>query len=267
MRRMGLGCLGFVVVLTIAPLAFMVFVSLKGNADFLTDIWGPPSPPRWDHYARAFVALRPYIWNTFLVCAVVVPGVVWMASLAAYALTRLRFPGRERIAGAILALLMVPSILTLIPTYAVVKSLGLVDTRWALVLPYLAGGQVLGVALGRTFFAGIDEELFEAMRLDGADDFAMYRHLALPLSLPTLATIAMMTTLGIYNDYIWPLVAVGDNALQTVSVGVTRFSGEFNTEYGPTLAGYGVASLPLLALFALGMRSFVRGVAAGATKG
>lgn len=258
--------LAVTLVLSLAPLAMMVLLSLKSNGDLFTNFWGLPSPPRWDFYPRAWKALWPFLLNTFKIIGIVVPGVVWLSSMAGYALSRLRFPGREWVAGAILALLMVPGILTLIPTYGLVKDLGLLNSPWALILPYLAGGQVLGVVLSRTFFAGIDEELFEAMRLDGASDAQIYRHLALPLSLPTLMTVAIMTSLGIYNDYIWPLVTLSDNAQQTFTVGVTRFAGEFNMEYGPTLAGYVVGSLPLMLLFAVGMRAFVRGVTAGALK-
>ncbi len=256
-----------VVALSLLPLAAMLLISLKSNAELFTNFWGLPTQPRWDHYPKAWTALGPYLVNTFTLIGIVVPGVVWLSSMAGYALSRLRFPGRQWVASAILALLMVPGILTLIPTYGLVKQLGLIDTPWALILPYLAGGQVLGVVLSRTFFAGIDEELFEAMRVDGASDGIIYRRLALPLSMPVLATIAIMTSLGIYNDYIWPLVAISDNARQTFTVGVTRFASSFNMEYGPTMAGYVVGSLPLVLLFAVGMRAFVRGVTAGALKG
>lgn len=265
-EALTLAVLGVLLALSLAPFVMLLLLSLKSNADLFTNFWGLPSPPHWDYYAKAWTALWPFLRNTFQLILVVVPAVVWLASLAGYALSRLRFPGREAVSAAILALLMVPGILTLIPTYGLVKQLGLLNTPWALILPYLAGGQVLGVVLTRTFFAGIDEELFEAMRIDGASDLQLYRHLALPLSLPTLTTVAMMTSLGIYNDYIWPLVALSDNQLQTFTVGVTRFSGEFAMEYGPTLAGYVIGSIPLIILFAFGMRTFVRGVTAGALK-
>ena len=256
----------FLLALSLLPFGLLLSLSLKSNADIFTNFFGPASPPRWDYYGKAFTALWPYLVNTALITAIVVPGVILFSSMAGYALSRLRFPGREAVAVAILALLMVPGILTLIPTYALVKDLGLLNTRWALILPYLAGGQVLGTVLCRTFFAGLPEELFEAMRLDGASDGQLFRHLALPLSLPTLATVGIMTTLGIYNDYIWPLVAISDADKQTFTVGVTRFSGEFSMEYGPTLAGYVIGSLPLIALFLISMQAFVRGVTAGASK-
>ncbi len=252
--------------LSLLPFVMMLLLSLKTNADIFTRFWGLPQPARWDFYREAAVALRGYLLNTLVIVVVVVPGVLLLSSLSGYALARLHFRGRDAVFALILALLVVPGILTLIPTYALVQSMGLLNTRWVLILPYLAGGQVLGVVLCRTFFASLPDELFEAMRLDGAGDLQIYRYLALPLSLPTLATIAIMSTLGIYNDYIWPLVTISDSSLQTFTVGVTRFAGEFNLDYGPTLAGYVIGSLPLIVLFAVGMRAFVQGVTSGALK-
>ena len=142
----------------------------------------------------------------------------------------------------------------------------LINTRWALILPYIAGGQVLGVLLCRTFLANLPEELFEAMRIDGAGELVIYRCLALPLSLPILATLTMLTVLSIYNDYIWPLVVISNDSLQTFSVGITRFASVHNLDYGPTFAGYVIGSLPLIAIFAVGMQAFVRGVTSGSLK-
>ena len=258
--------LGLFLVLSLLPFGVMVLLSLKSNADIFTNFWGFPNPPRWEFYAQATKTLIPYLINTAIIAGIVVPGVVLLSSWAGYALARLRFRGRNLVYAAIIALMMIPGVLTLIPTYTLVQKMGLINTRWALILPYLAGGQVLGIVLCRSFFEGLPEELFEAMRLDGASDITLYRHLALPLSLPTLTTVAVMTLLGVYNDYIWPLVTLSDNDLQTFTVGVTRFAGEFNMEYGPTLAGYAVGSLPLILLFALGMRAFVRGVTSGALR-
>jgi len=258
--------LAMLLAVSLLPFVMMLLLSLKTNADIFTRFWGLPQPARWDFYREAAVALKGYLLNTLIVTVVVVPGVLLLSSLSGYALSRLTFRGRDAVFALILALLVVPGILTLIPTYALVQSMGLLNTRWALILPYLAGGQVLGVVLCRTFFASLPDELFEAMRLDGAGDLQIYRYLALPLSLPTLATIAIMSTLGIYNDYIWPLVTISDSSLQTFTVGVTRFAGEFNLDYGPTLAGYVIGSLPLIVLFAVGMRAFVQGVTSGALK-
>lgn len=258
--------LALLLALSLAPFAMMLLLSLKSNGDIFTNFFGPPQPAHFDYFADAAKALRGYLVNTGVVLLAVVPGVLLLSSMAGFALSRLRFAGRGFVYGAVLALLMIPGILTLIPAYAVVQKLGLLDTRWVLILPYLAGGQVLGIVLCRTFFAGLPDELFEAMRLDGASDLMLYRHLALPLSLPTLATVGIMTTLMVYNDYIWPLVTITSAERQTFTVGVTTFQTVASLDYGPTLAGYVVGSLPLIVLFAVGMRGFVQGVTAGAVK-
>lgn len=268
--------------LSLVPFAMMLILSLKSNAQIFTHFWEMPHPARWDFYGKAYGALIGYIANTAFVAVVTVGGVLVLSSLSGYTFARHRFPGRELLYYAILALMMIPGILTLIPTFMLVKSLSipafefagrewgpfaLINTRWALILPYVAGGQVLGILLCRGFFQSLPEELFEAARLDGASEWEIYRRIALPLSRPILATIAIMTSLSVYNDYIWPLVAISDNAIQTFSVGVTKFAGEFNLDYGPTLAGYVLGSVPLLLLFAFGMRHFIQGITAGSLKG
>jgi len=130
----------------------------------------------------------------------------------------------------------------------------------------LRARQVLGILLCRGFFQSLSEELFEAARLDGASEWQVYRRMALPLSRPILATVAIMTSLSVYNDYIWHPVAISNNSLQTFSVGVTKFAGEFNLDYGQTLAGYVLGSIPLLLLFVFGMRYFIQEITAGSLK-
>jgi multiple sugar transport system permease protein len=273
--------LGALLALALVPFGMMLVMSLKSNAQIFARFWELPSPPRWDFYGQAYRALGGYILNTLLVAALTVAGVLALSSLAGYTFARHRFPGRELLYYLILALMMIPGVLTLVPAFALVKALqwpeihlggwtfgpfALLNTRWALILPYIAGGQVFGILLCRGFFQTLPEELFEAARIDGASELQVYRRIALPLSRPILATIAIMTTLSVYNDYIWPLVVLSDSRLQTFSVGVTKFAGEFNLDYGPTLAGYVLGSLPLLLLFTLGMRHFIHGLTAGSLK-
>ncbi len=277
-----IACLLLILALSLVPVTMMLVLSLKSNAQIFTHFWQLPSPPRWDFYSQAYDALIGYILNTAFVAATTVVGVLALSSLSGYTFARHRFPGRELLYYGILSLLMIPGILTLIPTFMLVKSMqipafellgrewgpfALMNTRWALILPYIAGGQVFGILLCRGFFQSLPEQLFEAARLDGASEWDIYRRIAMPLSGPVLATIGIMTALGAYNDYIWPLVAISDNSLQTFSVGVTKFAGEFNLDYGPTLAGYVIGSVPLLVLFAFGMRYFIQGITSGSLKG
>jgi len=139
-----------------------------------------------------------------------------------------------------------------------------VGTAWALILFYVASRQVLEVYILRTFFAGLPKELFEAAQMDGASDIRQYWSIALPLSKSILGTLAIMTVVFVWNDYIWPLVAA-DN-FKTVSIGLAYLTKQHSTSWGPLMAGYAIASLPLILLFSITMRYFVEGIATGAIK-
>ena len=168
----------------------------------------------------------------------------------------------------LLALLMIPGILTLVPAFLLVKRLGLMNTYGALILPYIAGGQIFAIFVMRSFFASLPEELFESARIDGANTFRLYSSICLPLSKPILVTIAIMNILGTWNDYIWPLVTIPDGKRWTISVGIVSFGSQYlGTEsWGPMYAGYVLASLPLIILFVFTMRYFIAGLTSGAIK-
>lgn len=266
--------------LTFYPFVFLVQTSLKDNAQFFHDFWGLKPPLRWENYSQAWEAIHPYIWNSVRVTVLTVIGTVGVASLSAYAFARHRFPGKELLFYCILALMMVPGVLTLISSFMWMKQFplaggnnlygeggsGLLNTHWALVLPYIAGGQVFAIFILRSFLAALPEELFEAARLDGASEWRLYAAIAMPLSRPILGTIAVMTTLSTWNDYVWPLIVLSDDGMKTLSIGLAIFRGAYLTTYGPLFAGYVLASLPLLALFLFTMRAFIAGLTSGALK-
>ena len=195
-------------------------------------------------------------------------GVLLVASISGFIFARYDFPGREVLFFAILALLMIPGVLTLVPAFLLVKDLGLLNTYWALILPYIAGGQIFAIFILRSFIASLPEELFEATRLDGATTLQIFRFLVVPLSKPILVTIAIMNVLGTWNDYIWPLVTIPDSKLWTVSVGVVSFGSSFRglESWGPMFAGFVLASIPLVVLFLFTMRHFIAGLTSGAIK-
>jgi multiple sugar transport system permease protein/raffinose/stachyose/melibiose transport system permease protein len=270
----------FLLTLTFYPFVFLIQTSFKDNSQFFHDFWGSPPPYHWDNYTQAWEAVSPYIGNSVIVTVCTVLAVLAVASLSAYAFARHRFPGREVLFYAILALMMVPGVLTLISAFMWMKQFplaggndlwgeggkGLLDSHWALVLPYIAGGQVFAIFILRSFMAALPEELFEAARLDGASEWRSYAQIALPLSQPILATIAVMTTLSTWNDYVWPLIVLSDERGKTLSIGLAFFRGAYQTTYGPLMAGYVIASLPLLVLFLLTMRAFIAGLTSGAVK-
>jgi ABC-type glycerol-3-phosphate transport system permease component len=254
-------------ILTLAPVILMLTMSLKNRGQIFTQFWALPRPPLWENYIAGWNGMRSYIFNSLLFGAVSVLGVVFLSSLAGYVFARHRFPGKETIYVAILALLMIPGVLTLIPSFVLVRQLGLLDTPWALILPWTAGGQVFGIMLCRSYFSTIPNELFEAGRIDGASELSLYARVALPLSWPILITLSIMHFIGTYNDFIWPLVTVTDPAKQVVGVGLRQFVNQFGVvDIGAQMAGYAVSVIPLLILFTFGMKYYIQGVTAGALK-
>jgi ABC-type glycerol-3-phosphate transport system permease component len=255
-------------IVTFYPFVFTFLTSFKSSYQISHDFWGLPWPFQPSNYRDAWKGISPYLLNSLIVTGGSVIGVLFVASLAAFVFARFTFPGREFLFLAIISLMMMPSILLLVPQFLLIKHLRLLNTRWALILPYIAGGQVFGIFVLRSFMASIPGELFDAGAMDGLSTFQSYRHIAVPMSVPILSTIAIMNILGTWNDYVWPLVTISKNQLWTISVGVMSFSmstSSFETR-GVMFAGYVIASLPLIILFFFTMKSFVKGISSGALK-
>lgn len=254
-------------VLTFVPVAIMIFMSFRNNGQIYTNFWGLPDPWLWSNYAQGFTSIIHYAFNSVVDSLASVALVVVLASLSGYVFARHRFPGKEILYLLILGLLMIPGVLTLIPSFVLVHQLGIWNTPFALILPWTAGGQVLGIFLCRSFIASLPEELFEAGRIDGGTEFSLWYRVAVPLSWPILMTIAILHMVNTYNDFIWPLLAIGDDTWQVVSVGLTQFTSSHGvTDYGPQMAAYVVASVPLLIVFMFGMKYFIQGITSGAIK-
>jgi ABC-type glycerol-3-phosphate transport system permease component len=260
--------LAVILALSFLTIALMIFLSLKDNGQIYGRFWSLPNPARWENYRNGWLQMRRYIFNTLVYSLASVVGVVFLSSLSGYVFARHKFPGKEVIYVMVLALLMVPGILTLIPAFVLVKQLGLYNTPWALILPWTAGGQIFGILLCRSFFATIPQDLFDAAKVDGASEIEQYWRIAMPLSWPILVTLSIMHMVGSYNDFIWPLLTISDQKIQVVTVGLTNFTTEFGAiSWGTQMAAYAVASLPLVVIFAFGMKYYVRGLTSGAVKG
>jgi multiple sugar transport system permease protein/raffinose/stachyose/melibiose transport system permease protein len=193
-------------------------------------------------------------------------GTVVFASLSAYVFARYRFPGRELLFYAVISLLMIPNVFQLIPRFMLVKDLKLLNTYWALILPYIAGGQIFAIFVLRSFFASLPQELFDAAKIDGASDLKTFLYIAVPLSRSIIATLAILRLQQAWNDFIWPLVSTTDSNLRTAIVQLSFLQGEYGTQIGPMFAGYILGSVPLLIIFAFGMKQFIAGMTSGAIK-
>jgi len=258
--------LGVLLAATFLPLVGMILLSFKTNTEIYTNFWGLPQTWNWHHYTLATARSFPFILNSVIVCSAATFGILVLSSLSGYVFARHEFPFKNTIFLMLIALLMLPAILTLIPLFLLVRDLGLLNTRWALLLPYMAGGQIFGIFLFRAFVAEIPRDLFDAARLDGASELQVYRNIVIPLSLPVMATVGITSGFGLYNDFIWPLVVINDPAKQMFTVAVTELADDTTVDMGVTLATYTVGCVPLLILIAFGMRYFVRGVTTGALK-
>jgi ABC-type glycerol-3-phosphate transport system permease component len=255
-----------VLLLVFLPIVYLVVMSFKSYGEIVENFWALPDPWLLGNYAHGWSVIGRYLTNTIVLTVGATVLTVVCSSLASYAFARHRFPGRQPLYFALIGLMMIPSSLTLLPRYVLVKDLGMLDTPWVLVLPWAAQSMAFGVLLCRSFFATLPEELFEAGRIDGASELQLYRHVAVPLSFPIMVTLAIVDAFEHYNDYIWPLLTISTKANQVVSVGLTEFDSFDLIEFGPKFAAYVIASLPLVAMFLFGMRYFIRGMTAGALK-
>jgi multiple sugar transport system permease protein len=254
--------LSLMAVITLLPFVWMLSTSLKTQASVF--VYPPewiPSPVQWSNYAdviRVMPFLR-YVLNTAGVATSITLLHLAVSSLAAYAFARLRFPGRNRLFLAYLATLMVPGQVTLIPNFIIVKYLGWIDTYQALIIPQIF--TAFGTFLLRQYFLTIPRELEDAARIDGASAFGIYWRIMLPLSGPALATLGVFTFTAQWNNFLWPLIVINDEQMRTLTVGLRALVGEFTVQYPLLMAGSVISVLPMLIVFLLAQRFFVRGIA------
>ena len=255
-----------VAALAVYPFVFMVLTSVKSNPQFYQNYFGLSVPLHLGNYAQAFDYLWKDAMNTAIVVGTSTVFVLITSCLAGYSFARLRYPGKELLFYAMIALLMVPFLLMLIPLYVLVEHLHFLDTFWGLILPYTALGQVLGISIMRTFFASLPEEMFEACRLDGATEVRVMWEMALPLARPALATVAVLSVISTWNDYLWPLLVLTNPARFTLALGLVGLTGRYSVEYGPLFAGYAFGSIPLLVVLLFANKAFMRGLSRGALR-
>ncbi len=258
-----------ILALTLTPFVFVVNNSLRTNSEMNHSFFGLPKIGKqlFDGYAYAWEILRPYTLNTLFVCAVTVVGVVLVGSVSAYVFSRCRFKGRSSLFMAVLAFMMIPGVLTLVPSFMWVKQLGLLNSHWVLILPYMAGGQIFAIFLFKGFFDGLPGELFESARMDGAGHFRLYWSLVLPLSKSVIAVVAITNILGTWNNFLWPFITNSDAKYHVVSSGLYLMGqSTVSANYATMFAAYVLASLPLLVLFLYATKPFMAGVTSGAFK-
>lgn len=257
------------VFLSLVPFLMMVLISAKDSAQLFTHFWGLPNPIRWGNYAFGWQVVAQYISNSVLVSAATCALTIGLAAPAAYAMSRMNFVGRRVMFMAVIALLMVPGVFMLVPLFLTVRELGLLNSYPGLILPQVAGSLPIAIFLFHGFFSDLPKDLFDAARIDGANEWRVLGQIVLPLSLPIVSTVAILNLLASWNNYLWPLICVRDDELRTLPVGLAFLWTEQNLRFSPgkEMAAYVIGAIPLLICFMLAMRPFMKGLTGGALKG
>ena len=254
--------------LMLIPMIWMIITSLQTLNE--TRHFPPilvPSSIQWQNYTEVLQRAPFARWflNTLVVTVVVVAGNLLFCSLAGYAFARIKFFGRDVVFILVLATLMIPFQVIMIPTFIIVRKLGLIDTLGALIVPKLAGA--FGIFLLRQFFRSLPIELEEAARIDGASRLGVLFKIVLPLSGPVLATVAVITFLWTWNDFLWPLITIYNPDNMTLQLGLTTFQGAHQTNTHLLMAANVMSVIPVLFLFFVAQRFFIRGIATSGLKG
>jgi ABC-type glycerol-3-phosphate transport system permease component len=260
-----------IVVLTYFPLIFVLSNSLKSGQGIYggSGVFSLFTQFDSHNYALAWSGVSRQLLNTIIVAAATILIGVTAAALGAYAFSQLRFRGKELLFLAYIALLFVPATLTLIPLFLTIQKLHFFNTWWALILPYAASSQPLLVLIFRGFFEQIPRELLESARVDGCAERQVLTRIVVPLTRPVLLTGAILVTINVWGDYLWPTIVIQDPTKITISAGVQQFVGSFGTNVsngGAIFAAFVMATVPMFILVGFTMRYFVSGLTEGATK-
>lgn len=252
----------------LVPFLWMVSTSLMD--EFEVYQYPPrllPGDPVWSNYPNALSAapFARFFLNSAIMSVFIVAGHLFTAATAGYAFARLRFPGRDRVFILFLANLMVPVIVLLIPRFLLVNAFGWVDTYMGLIITELVS--VWGIFLMRQYFLSIPRDLEDAARIDGANEWQVFWRVALPLSKPALATVALFSFVETWKSFLWPLIVTRSMAMRPVEVGIAAFHGLYFANWPFQMAAAVTAVIPILVLFLFTQRYFVRGIQLAGLKG
>lgn len=257
-------------IVLILPFLWIISTSLKESESiFAIPPQWIPKDLHWDNYARVFTKMPFFIYlkNSVFISVLTILGTLISSSLVAYAFACLKWPGRDWLFVFVLATMMLPAQVTMIPVFVLYKQFGWLNTFKPLIVPAFFGGGAFNIFLLRQFFLTIPKELFEAARLDGCSEFRIYWKIVLPLAKPALATVAILTYMSTWNDFLGPLIYLSDKLKGTLALGLAMFVGQYQTEWGVLMAASVLVMLPVIVLFFLFQKYFIRGFMMSGIKG
>jgi ABC-type glycerol-3-phosphate transport system permease component len=244
-------------------------MSVKSSLLIQLDFLGLPKPFNFENYVNAFsFVLRP-ILNSVFVCLVSLIFILIFSSLSGYAFGRMNFRGKKVLFGLLMAVLMIPYTLLIVPNFWIVYKMGFLNSYLALIVPYVAGQQIFAIILAKAFYETLPGDMFESANIDGAGPFQVYMRIALPLSRPILITIGITTVISMYNDYIWPTIVMsGSDTIKTFcQIVFNNAAGNGSLDFGTLSAGFVLGTIPLLIVTVSCLKYYLRGMLEGAIKG
>ena len=257
----------FVLFFAFFPMYIMLQTSLKDNVQFANNIWLPAIPYHWINWTKGWLAVKDSIGNTVIVCVFGVGFTLVFSLTSAYVFARYKFPGSNFLFYLLLAVMMMVNVASLVPLFTLLRDLNLLNNLLSLILLSIANGQVVCVYVLKNFIEDIPKDLFDAASIDGANDLKIIWNVILPMSGSIISTLAILQFIGTWNDFIMPMLIMRDERLYTVGVGLMALNSGYDTQWGPLMAAYCIASIPLILIFIFTMRLFVKGLSSGAVKG
>jgi len=259
-----------VAAILILPFLWIISTSLKGNESiFAIPPQWIPDKIHWDNYTNVFEKMPffTYLRNSIFVSGMTIIGTLLSSSLVAYAFACLKWPGRNGVFIFVLATMMLPMQVTMIPLFVLFKNFGWLNTFKPLIVPAFFGGGAFNIFLLRQFFLTIPGELFDAARIDGCSEWRIYWNIVLPLAKPALATVAILTFMMTWNDFFGPLIYLSDKLKGTLALGLAMFVGQHQTEWGMLMAASVMMMIPMIVLFFLFQKYFIKGFMMSGIKG
>lgn len=249
------------------PLYLMLNISLKNNEQFARNPWLPEAPFHWENFVVGWHHIGDKIFNTTFIAFTTTALSLAVAIIGAFFFARYKMPGSKVFFFVFLLLMMYPGVVNMVPTFKLISSLGLYNSHWALIITGVASAQAFTIYVLRNFIEEIPQDLFDAVEIDGGNVLQQIRHIVIPMSMPIIGTLAILRIIGSWNDFVGPLLYLRDSKLQVIAVALLHLEGEYTKNWGELMAGYTIASIPLIVMFIFCMRLFVRGLSAGAVKG
>ena len=260
--------LGIYFILVAYPLFWMIANSLKTYKEIFRDIWALPSVPQWGNYVQAWnKGVSRYFMNSMIVTVSTMLLTIFSAALAAYSLSRFRFKGNALIFMACMGGMMLSPQVTLVPLYKIIQGLHIHDTYLAMILPYSAYRIPISVMLIRSYFLTIPKEIEESAVLDGCSSFQVFHKIFLPMSKPILFTCVILIAYYAWNEFLYAIIFINSERFKTIPAGLMNLRDALLTDWGSLLAGMTISALPLIIIFLMMQKQFIRGMTAGSVKG